>query len=361
MELNKDHYALLVGCAIKEDFSAWNEFISNSSEPAALRGAKLDGFNFNNVTFVNKNGEGADLYGASFINSHFSAVNMSNTYLAEVDMTGAKIAHSIFQNSEFNKATLHDSEFLMTFFDDAEFYESDVRNADFYECSFYEARFSRADLSGAKFLGGGHNPLIDREIRFNMCGMSIRNSKLSTDTYFHIAKVSSETDFRTIDFDKARFSAGLKQTLQYCNRRHNWEDWYRKNKKSTSKFVSAFWTISDYGRSPLRVIQSFFGVCIIFALLYCLGCDLTTEKSMGMLNSIYFSVITMTTLGFGDISANLSSSLGQILVMLQVILGYVILGALISVLSNLFTSDGPPQGLVKHPKNKPHAFTTKIT
>ncbi|WP_079854908.1 ion channel [Vibrio parahaemolyticus] len=69
----------------------------------------------------------------------------------------------------------------------------------------------------------------------------------------------------------------------------------------------------------------------------------------------------MTTLGFGDISANLTSSLGQILVMLQVILGYVILGALISVLSNLFTSDGPPQGLVKHPKNKPQAFTTKIT
>ncbi|EHR6003875.1 pentapeptide repeat-containing protein [Vibrio parahaemolyticus] len=361
MELNKEHYALLVGCALKEDFSAWSEFIANSSEQVALRGANLDGLCLNNISFVNKDGKGADLYGASFKNSELVAVNMSNSYLAEVDMTGAIIKRSNFQESLFNQATLRDCYCSFTFFDEANFQNSNLNNIEFHECSFYEATFYTADLSGAKFLGGGHNPVINREIRFNMCGMSIRNSKLSIDTYFHIAEVSNKTDFRTIDFEKARFSAGLKQTLQYCNRKHNWEDWYTKNNKSTSKFVSAFWAISDYGRSPLRVIQSFFSVCMIFAILYYSCGSLTNNNSMGMLNSIYFSVVTMTTLGFGDISANLDSNVGQILVMLQVVLGYVILGALISVLSNLFTSDGPPQGLVKHPKTSPIGFRVTIT
>jgi len=56
---------------------------------------------------------------------------------------------------------------------------------------------------------------------------------------------------------------------------------------------------------------------------------------------IYFSVVTMTTLGFGDMYANPQSYLGHALLVFQVLLGYVLLGALITRLSILFTSGGP--------------------
>ena len=49
----------------------------------------------------------------------------------------------------------------------------------------------------------------------------------------------------------------------------------------------------------------------------------------------------MATLGFGDIAANPDSWQGQLLLMAQVILGYVLLGTLITRLTVLFTSGGP--------------------
>jgi hypothetical protein len=49
----------------------------------------------------------------------------------------------------------------------------------------------------------------------------------------------------------------------------------------------------------------------------------------------------MTTLGFGDIAANPNSWQGQVILMFQVIFGYVLLGALITRLAVLFTANGP--------------------
>ena len=49
----------------------------------------------------------------------------------------------------------------------------------------------------------------------------------------------------------------------------------------------------------------------------------------------------MTTLGFGDIHANPNNWIGQILLMVQVLLGYGLLGSLITRLAILFTADGP--------------------
>ena len=46
----------------------------------------------------------------------------------------------------------------------------------------------------------------------------------------------------------------------------------------------------------------------------------------------YFSIVTFTTLGFGDVTAN--GLLGEMVVSLQVILGYLTLGLLISILAN---------------------------
>ncbi|MCP4967443.1 MAG: two pore domain potassium channel family protein, partial [bacterium] len=48
--------------------------------------------------------------------------------------------------------------------------------------------------------------------------------------------------------------------------------------------------------------------------------------------AVYFSVVTLTTLGFGDIHAG--NWVGSIVVMFEVILGYVMLGLLISILAN---------------------------
>ena len=61
----------------------------------------------------------------------------------------------------------------------------------------------------------------------------------------------------------------------------------------------------------------------------------------GFGHALYFSIVTMTTLGFGDIHAAPDSPLGQVLLSVQVLLGYVMLGALVTRFAVLFQAGGP--------------------
>ena len=60
----------------------------------------------------------------------------------------------------------------------------------------------------------------------------------------------------------------------------------------------------------------------------------------------------MTTLGFGDMYANPTSWVGHILLMVQVILGYVLLGALVTRFAVLFTAGGPAGKFADEKKQK---------
>jgi len=101
-----------------------------------------------------------------------------------------------------------------------------------------------------------------------------------------------------------------------------------------------WWFFSDCGRSILRwIIWS-----IIFALtfatkfygVYCLHPEFfhfdPHIKSQSFLSFIYYSVVTFTTLGFGDIIPTIEKM--QIWVMAEVVIGYVMLGGLISIFAN---------------------------
>ena len=135
----------------------------------------------------------------------------------------------------------------------------------------------------------------------------------------------------------------------------NWRDWYAKHRFRQWP-VKLFWSISNYGSSTLPVVAWFFVLALFFAALYYI---LSLVAPPGVVSSlvegkeglvppwlvpfraIYFSIVTMTTLGFGDMHANCRSLLGHLLLTIQVILGYVLLGALVTRLAVLFTADGP--------------------
>jgi hypothetical protein len=115
-----------------------------------------------------------------------------------------------------------------------------------------------------------------------------------------------------------------------------------------------WWLFADYGRSFLRWALWSLGIAFLFGLLYTPCFDILpdwwidlcnkigpqfeqTSKAFsgqppGFWSSLYFSIVTFTTLGFGDIvAANITA---RILVTIEVILGYIMLGGLISILAN---------------------------
>jgi len=139
-------------------------------------------------------------------------------------------------------------------------------------------------------------------------------------------------------------------------RRKTWEDWYKEHPR-LKWLVKPFWWMSDYGRSTGWIIVTFFALAFVFANIYYhwgriappgIVDYLFVDRSgievqwwLVPLRTLYFSIVTMTTLGFGDMYANAQSIWGHILLSVQVILGYVLLGALVTRFAVLFMAGGP--------------------
>ncbi|ACX87426.1 Ion transport 2 domain protein [Pectobacterium parmentieri WPP163] len=358
--LNMAQYALILKCAELKDFTEWNNYIENLDGVIRLEGANFDGINFTDAKFYRASGIGVNLSEATFRNSKMVRVDFSDCNLINSNFEHADFVNCFFNEASLSKAQFQNAKFVLVDFMRANLTQANLKNAEFFESQFYETQFYQANLEGAKLFGGGYNPLAQKELRMNLCGTIFRNAKFNNETYFDLFYVSHKTDFRSISFEAANYSTGLRQTLQYCNRRHNWEDWYRKQGKIRTFFVKKFWSHSDYGHSIKQIIKSFFSINLFFSMIYFLFPSLINGlKHYDPIGSIYFSFVTMTTLGFGDMHAA-DSSVAQIIIITQVLYGYVLLGGLITVLSTLFTSDGPPQGLIKHPLPNNKKLTFKI-
>ncbi|MFC1716973.1 potassium channel family protein [Candidatus Poribacteria bacterium] len=108
----------------------------------------------------------------------------------------------------------------------------------------------------------------------------------------------------------------------------------------------------NYGESPLLLAIWIVGIICIFALIYSPYIDWWPPSSWeswasigfgenpysegnALLTALYFSVVTFATLGFGDITP--LSSAGKICVIIEVLLGYVMFGMLISLVARKMT------------------------
>jgi hypothetical protein len=163
----------------------------------------------------------------------------------------------------------------------------------------------------------------------------------------------------------------MKQLLEYNVRRSNWEQWYKfedrgnwrdssKKRRGFSKAISYlvrfFWWVSDYGISAPRIIGVFSILAIAFAVIYYFwglihppgivdslfvdGDGVEVVSWLVPLRAIHFSVVIMTV-GFTNMHANAHSFWAHILVGFQMILGFVLLGALVTRFAVLFTAGGP--------------------
>lgn len=114
-------------------------------------------------------------------------------------------------------------------------------------------------------------------------------------------------------------------------------EFIRKNSKGWNYFTKSlsyhYW---EYGRKPHRIIYYSLAIIILFGFIYWLNSDLialnsSSIKVFGFGDSFYFSTITFTTLGYGDLSP-----LGWLktLSSIEAFLGVINMGFLIAGYSN---------------------------
>jgi len=312
-----DQYDMLLRCSKKKDMTEWNDWRkTNKDEDICLEGANLQDFYLNGVWLHEDH---ANLYGKVYL-----------------------------EGAIFRFAKLQD----------AKFWRAHLRNADFYAAEAEESNFCLSRLEGTDFTFANL-----KEAVFSF-------STVDGYTIFSGCKVDQGTYFLGVGLNNVRIDPGIKQHLERNIRYWRWQQWYkwkdgeyRPGNKRRVIFkilispIRAFWWMSDYGLSTGRIILTFFALALIFANIYYhwgriappgivenLFVDrngVPVEWWLVPLRTLYFSIVTMTTLGFGDMYANSHSVFGHILLSIQVILGYVLLGALVTRFAVLFTAGGP--------------------
>ena len=337
LKFSQEQYDLLKRCSKKKDITEWNEWRKEHPneeiqlQEAHLENACLGGAHLEYANLMHAHLENANLNGA-----HLEYVELWAANLENADLRAAHLEHAVLRNAHLKHAILAHAHL-----EHAKLMDADLRGARFWIAKLQSADFSRA--------------FVDGETSFD-----------------EWSEVDRDTKFEAVALENMIIYPKIKQLLEYNVRQKNWEEWYKG--KSENRWiiklqqlltlpVRLFWCVSNYGLSTWRTIFTFFALAFVFAVVYwlwprCVVVNGIVGDIKGFVHALYFSVVTMTTLGFGDIAANPGSWKGQVLLMLQVILGYVLLGALVTRFAVLFTAGGP-SGKFSQTKTKEKAEDKK--
>jgi len=288
-------YALLRRCAETGDAAEWNRWRrENPDARICLQGARL-------------------------------AEEGERPALRRINLCGANLARARAPGAILVGADLRDAVLTGAHLGGAILVAADLRGADLREADLRGANLRGADLRGAT------------------CAFA----KVNGETLLLTDRVDRGTDFTGVALAGARIEPGLEQLLEYNVRRGRWRRWYASHPVLALP-TRLFWATCDYGRSTWRILFAFAVLAVAFALAYMIFPETVVatwadepHPGFGFGYALYFSVVTMTTLGFGDVYASPDSGLGQVLLCSQVVLGYVLLGALVTRFAILFTAGGP--------------------
>jgi len=334
------HWDMLKRSSDRKDITEWNQWrITHPDLDVLLEGADLSDMHLTGVNLA------TGVYPGIRGQVHLENTKFWRANLREADMRFAQMDHANLMNAHLEGSRLDGASLRHAHLNRAHLQNATLRFADLGHARLWHAHIEGANLSGEPKLQGADfmAAYVDNSTLLWKCGVN------------RYARDKHCTNFIAVAIDNMRIDPGTKQLLEYNIRRMNWEQWY-KGHRISQVFVWLFWLASDYGRSTGRIAWVFFVTAIAFAFTYYVwglisppgivdnliiaANGVAVRPWLAPARSLFFSLVTMTV-GFTDMRANPHSIWAYLLVTLQMLLGYVLLGALITRFAVLFTSGGP--------------------
>ena len=293
---------------------------------ADLRGVDLSGRDLRGVDFTGADLRDAQLVDADLRGAILHGANLTGAEMARADLRRAVLDHAECSQVGLGEATLVGASCFEACFEHASFVGADLRGVDLRQSRCAHARLRRARLEHADFSGAdlSHADLVETEVD-GACfkGVDFRRARMRHLGGFERA-VFIEADIRDVDFSHA-----------YLLRRFIMDQNYLAELRSRSRYHAVvywlWWATSDCGRSLSRLGVWIAAVTFAFGFAYTF-CSIHYGDPETWLSPYYFSLVTLTTLGYGDV---LPASAGaQALVMMEVVVGYMMLGGMISIFAN---------------------------
>lgn len=285
--------------------------------------------------------EGINLSHATLRKTDFSFLSLKRANLAFADLEGA-----VFLFSNLEQADLRGSVLRKASFEDANLRNATLAHSDLRDTLLANADCTEADFSNAVFKGT------------NLSGTNLENAKVTSVSYERkiLFRLIRDAGFRPGEFWKRRLDFVLDTTIRcrgihaascYGSRRFieflRHQDYLEEifSAKRGAVIIYLWWIFADCGRSFGR----WAGWTLIFIMLFAfvfslLGPDhfSTINLPFGVPSMLFYSVVTFSTLGFGVIAPK--TGVSAFLTAVEVIVGYVMFGGLISIFSSKITRRG---------------------
>lgn len=306
---NSQHMAVLAQGA--QAFNQWRQ--ENPGLTPDLSGADLNSAILNQVNLRGAVLSGADLewthlQGADLREAILVGASLQGAFLGGADLREAKGSWLAFNQEGGTWVDRHGS--------------ASSHGVNFQGAHLEEADLRAADLREADFRGAF---LVGADLR----GTDLRSANLEQ---ANVTGVQFSQDCRQRAFFGTRLSTchGSQMFKSYAEGQIFLEEY----RQAHPRWFWLWWVTSDCGHSLPRWAGWSFFIALVFGFLFFLlgaGHFDVSRLPFSLVTMIYYSGVTFTTLGFGDITPK--SEVAAILVLAEVTLGYIMLGGLISILA----------------------------
>ena len=307
-----------------------------------------------------------DLVGADLRGRDLRRFDLSGRDLSRADLSGANLSESLLTDAQLSQAVLRGTNLHSADMTRAELLGADLSGANLSDVKATQAGLGHANLSGANLFRASleHATLSEANLRsVDLRGADLRRCRLrgaclrdAIATKVNLREADlfgadvTAANFGEGDFRGARLSAlrgfssarfvhadvvGVDFTGGYLVRRHivdqNYLHEFRGQSRSHATLYWLWWVTSDCGRSALRWSAWVAAITLAFGAAYGrVRLDYGDHETW--LSPYYYSLVTLTTLGYGDVTP--ASVSAQMVAMAEAVAGYVMLGGLLTILAN---------------------------
>jgi len=236
----------------------------------------------------------------------------------------------VFNGAMFQNASFDNVKFEYVAFDKSQFENASFSNAKFENASFIETKFqNELNLQDTKFFFKGNITTDLTNTKFHRAeleNVAFIDCDWPEKVYEEVHKILSSKELETI---YRNLKQNMQRTGDYSKAgKFFYREMEMKRKGAKRKrdraWLELYRLLAGYGERPQNTIAVSLFIISIFAWLYkMLGCLQYTVinpcLSQQIIDALYFSFVTFTTLGLGDICP--VTGLGKILICCEAVVG----------------------------------------
>lgn len=315
-----------------EAWNAWRQ--ANPTAKPVLAGADLTDLDLRGINF----GE-TDLSGADLFDTRLNDANLKMSCLAGAELSSADLAGVDLYKSDCSGVFAVDANFSGAYLAEADISEADLRGSRLNGADLTKAVLDKTNLAGADL---SESTLVEARVQdANMSQTTVSGANvLGLDYGAFLDMGGHYFGIRGLDscYGNALFVRDAQDQDYLDTLRTRIEESPPGFHKRVKQLIFRSWSYIDYGRSLGKPALYALVLATAFGILYSLDRSLDWGlmeyggSADSWLSPFYYSIVTYTTLGFGDITP--ANWLGEVVVVTEVILGYTTLGLLLAILAN---------------------------